>query len=103
MDTLLRLLLGQIGPLLRLIFKTLTDAGSFDHLLDLARQAVLNAEGTIGKDGSEKRQAAYAAIVAELAAAGKVIIPILVNLAIELCVAALKAEMAKNNRRLNHA
>ena len=89
--TILRMLLGDLGPLLRVIITAIGDQHLFDHILELASAEGAKLEGQPG-DGGAKRQAAFDAIVAALKAAGKVVIPLLINLAIEIALAALRAQ-----------
>ena len=57
----------------------------------VAHAAVLAADATEG-DGDAKRQAAFKTIENAFKQAGKVVIPWVINLAIELAVAKLKAK-----------
>ncbi len=91
LNTILRMILGELGPLLELVLTTLTDRGTMDHVVDLARAEVRKLEGDTTLDGDAKRKAASAAIVDDLKTAGKTVAPVLINLAIEVAVSALKA------------
>lgn len=59
-------------------------------LADTAEAAVGASDGVVG-DGNAKRMAAFKAIEDAAIAAGKTIVPWVVNLAIEIAVAKLKA------------
>lgn len=92
---LLSMLLGKMGPLLQMILTTLTDKGTMDRVLELAKSEVAKLAGHDELDGPAKRKAAEAAILQDLKAIGLDVAGVVVNLAIEVAVAALKAQTAK--------
>lgn len=96
-NTILRALLGQAGPLLAMIVGGLTNRKLFDQVLTLAQLEVAKLEGDQTKDGDAKRAAAFEAIVSSLKAIGAIVAPILINLAIEIAVSALRAQAAKKS------
>src|ERR1043166_30793 len=55
----LRMLLGDVGPMLQLVLQTITDRHTLDHVIDLAQSAVAKLEGRDDLDGPAKRQAAF--------------------------------------------
>ena len=94
-NSILKLILGQLGPLLQMVLTTLTDRKTMDTALVYAQAAVARLEGDTSKDNATKRQTAFDAVVADMRAVGKVVAPVVVNLAVEAAVAGLRASGAK--------
>ena len=90
-NVILKLVLGQLGPLLQVVFSTLTDRKTMDTALVYAQVAVARLEGDTSKDNATKRQAAFDTVVSDLKAAGKTVVPVIANLAVEAALAGLRA------------
>jgi hypothetical protein len=92
-NTLARMLFGQLGPLLRAIWGALRDQQVFELALTLAEGEVARLEADPKMPGDTKRKVAFDAIWAALKQAGKALEPYLIDLAIALALAALRAQM----------
>jgi len=87
---ILKRLLGALGPLLLLIIRAMNDPVLLDAATTLALDEVTKLDGDTSIDASEKHRLAAAAVKARLLADGKVIGGQLLNLAIELALAAVR-------------
>lgn len=94
---ILSMVLGKVGPLLQVILTQLTDRKTFDHVLEYAKRAVVKLEGREDMPGAIKRDAARESILADLTAIGWDVAPVLVNLAIEIALASLRAQKAEGS------
>jgi hypothetical protein len=90
MDWLAKWLFGDLGPVLKSIWDALRDPKAFLLALRKAQEVVAQLD-TDPRAGEIKRALAIEQIVAALKQAGKTLAPYLINLAVELAVAALRA------------
>ena len=97
MKFILQRLLGNIGPLILTILNFIQDRQLFNHVVDLAKTYVVKAEDDPSlTSGAEKRKVVIIQIEQDLLTLGTTLLPILLNLAIELAVSALTAEKKIN-------
>ena len=92
------LAMGELGPLLATVVNDLANRKTLDKVVTLARLWVARIErdpNMTGAVGAAKRQAAVQGILADLEAEGATIAPVLINLAVEAAVGALKAKAGK--------
>lgn len=89
---ILSLLLGRAGVLLQLVLTRLVERNTFNEVLELAERTVAQYVGRSDLTGDAKRAAVAAEVKADLRAIGKEVLDSLVNLAIELALAGLRAK-----------
>ncbi len=93
-----KMLFGAAGPLLRAIWAALQDQHVFELALAAAQAEVRRLEGDTSMDGDAKRKAAEKAVLAALVQAGRELEPQLVDLAIQIALAALRAAAPQAKR-----
>jgi hypothetical protein len=86
-------LLGHAGKILFILFSFVVEEKIFSRTISLARLYVQELDGRDDLSGPAKRAEVAQRIKDDLVRLGDELSPVLINLAIELAVAAMKANM----------